>query len=328
MKPSQVKKLISSAFDAGHHPPLFIWGPPGVGKSSVVKQVAKEKGVGFLDLRLLLLDPTDLRGIPIPLNGETVWLRPRFLPKDGKGILNLDELNVAPPIVQNSALQLCLDHRVGEHEVGPEWFIVACGNREKEAFVYKMSPALLNRFVHVDYEVDQTEWQIWAACNNIRPEVMAYQRFKPDMLMNFDITRQEHAFPSPRSWEFTSHLLNSTPSDILSDAIAGAVGKGASIEFMAYMRVFQHLPDIDKIMAGENIIPPISKMDILCAVVASLVSRAQEQKHFNRCLEYSLLLPAELAVLLGKQLLGKNEKATISSKSWTAWAQKFVQVIA
>jgi MoxR-like ATPase len=119
MKASHITKVVNKLI--AQKLPVFIWGPPGIGKSSIVKQIATSQELEFLDLRLSLLDPTDLKGIPF-FNAETkegVWAKPSFLPSDtgSKGILFLDEINTAPPAVQASAYQLILDRKVGEYEL-------------------------------------------------------------------------------------------------------------------------------------------------------------------------------------------------------------------
>src|SRR5262245_26747070 len=113
--------------------PAFIWGGPGVGKSSVVHQIAKKKKLELIDIRAILLDPVDLRGLPrASKSGETEWLTPAFLPKSGKGILFLDELNVAPPMVQAACYQLVLDRKLGDYELPSGWYVCAAGNRETD----------------------------------------------------------------------------------------------------------------------------------------------------------------------------------------------------
>uniref|UniRef100_UPI0025DB766D AAA family ATPase n=1 Tax=Sulfuricurvum sp. TaxID=2025608 RepID=UPI0025DB766D len=97
--------------------PTFLWGAPGIGKSSIIKQIARESGIECIDLRLSLMDPTDLKGIPFyeKDSHSALWAPPSFLPREGRGILFLDELNSAAPAVQASAYQLILDRKVGEY---------------------------------------------------------------------------------------------------------------------------------------------------------------------------------------------------------------------
>ena len=165
-----LEKLIQSQI------PVFVWGSPGIGKSSIIKQIAVEKGLEFVDL---LLDPTDLKGIPFfdQENNEAVWASPNFLPKNpnSKGILFLDEINTAPPSVQASAYQLVLDRKVGDYELPKGWSIVAAGNNESDrGVVYRMPPPLANRFVHLNMEVSFDDWKGWAYENGIESSIIAF----------------------------------------------------------------------------------------------------------------------------------------------------------
>ena len=131
MKKLSIKKLSSYLDGIINHniqSSLMIWGAPGIGKSSVVDTVAKKNNLDLIDLRISQLAPTDLRGIPVPADNVACWYPPEFLPKDGKGILFLDEINMAPPAVQGIAQQLILDRKVGSYKVPDGWFFWSAGN--------------------------------------------------------------------------------------------------------------------------------------------------------------------------------------------------------
>jgi MoxR-like ATPase len=219
----------------------------------VVNQLATEMGIALRDIRALLLDPVDLRGLPfVGKDGRSQWATPEFLPQDGEGILFLDELNAAPAMVQASCYQLVLDRKVGEYTLPEGWAIVAAGNRDSDrAATTKMPTPLRNRFVHLEFEVDVQEWSEWAIKANVRPEVIAFIRFRPELLSAFD--RDANAFPSPRSWEFVSRILNSrADSSAEHELIAGGVGTGAATEFSAFLRMFRELPNIDSILLNPT----------------------------------------------------------------------------
>jgi len=141
MKATSLTTAINSLVE--QKVPTFLWGAPGIGKSSIVKQIAQSRGIGFIDLRLALMDPTDLKGIPFydKESHTALWAPPAFLPKEGEGILFLDELNSAAPSVQASAYQLILDRKVGEYELPDGWAIVAAGNREGDRGVTSRMPS-------------------------------------------------------------------------------------------------------------------------------------------------------------------------------------------
>jgi hypothetical protein len=176
--------------------PVFVWGGPGIGKSAVVKQLAEALKITLQDVRALLLDPVDLRGLPFLGNdGRSKWATPEFLPQEGSGILFLDELNAAPAMVQASCYQLVLDRKLGEYTLPEGWAIIAAGNRDSDrGATTRMPTPLRNRFVHLDFEVDVHDWSDWAIHVGIRPEVIAFLRFRPELLSAFD--RDTNAFPS------------------------------------------------------------------------------------------------------------------------------------
>ena len=177
MKASAVANALRTLVAARQ--PVFIWGPPGVGKSSVIAQLARSLSLSLRDIRALLLDPVDLRGLPYVAEGRSKWAVPEFLPADGAGILFLDELNAAPAMVQAAFYQLVLDRRLGEYMLPAGWVIVAAGNRDGDrAHTTRMPTPLRNRFVHLDFEVDAQEWSEWAIGASIRPEVIAFIRFQ------------------------------------------------------------------------------------------------------------------------------------------------------
>lgn len=329
MRPKDIIKFLRMIIHCPEAPPIYIWGPPGVGKSAVTNQVTKEEKIGFIDLRLVLMDPTDLRGIPIPENGKARWLPPSALPTEGEGILFLDELNLAPPLVQSSAYQLVLDKKIGEYQLPKGWRIIAAGNKaEHGANVYKMAPALRSRFTHIDFEINVDDWRQWAIQSEVVSEVIEFISFRPDLLFQFDPKRHENAFPNPRAWgEFVSPIFknrNLLGEEITHQAIGGAVSVGAAAEFKAYLRLKNELPSIDEILEGKDLVP--EKIDLACALVTALATRAKPAQ-FNRLLEYSEKLTAEVAILMAKLMLSKNKEELIRCQNWNAWAKKHSEFI-
>ena len=294
MKPSDISEALNGLIDARQS--VFIWGGPGVGKSGVVRQVAERRSLPLRDVRALLLDPVDLRGLPYLSEGRSKWATPDFLPQDGAGLLFLDELNAAPPMVQASCYQLVLDRKLGEYVLPDGWSIVAAGNRDSDrAVTSRMPTPLRNRFVHLDFEVDMQEWSAWAIQARIRPEVIAFLRFRPALLSAFD--RDNNAFPSPRSWEFVSRILNSNPKPkIEHELIAGAVGAGAATEFSAFLSMFRNLPNIDAILLNPHQEPVPDNAAAQFAVATALAQRASDT-NFDRVCHYLKRMPTEFNVL-------------------------------
>lgn len=311
-------------------PAIFIWGPPGIGKSTICCQVAKEKKLNFIDLRMALMDPTDLRGIPIPEKGRAKWLSPSALPTRGRGILFLDELNLAPPLVQSSAYQLILDRKIGEYTFPKGWYIIAAGNKVWHgANVYKMAAPLRNRFLHLSLEINLEDWLEWAIKNKIAPEVIGFISFKPRLLFQFNPRSDEDAFPTPRTWEMVSKIIKKHTrlgSEILSQVIAGAIGWGATLEFKEYLKSRNCLPSIDAILGGKKVDPP-ARADIAYTLALTLAAQAQP-KQFEYLLRYSQKLSKEVAVLMIKLLEKKDRKSLQRCGSWPAWLKKHRSVMA
>jgi hypothetical protein len=272
MKPSEVSKALTALIPTKR--PVYLWGPPGCGKSSVVKQAAESLQLQLVDLRATLLDPVDLRGLPSVQNGRAVWCQPEFLPRAGEGVLLLDELAQAPPLVQAAFLQLTLDRRLGEYVLPEGWTVIAASNRaEDRAGTHRLISPLLNRFIHLDMEVDVEDWQDWAVKANVGPELRAFIRFRPSLLFGFDPASNPRAFPTPRSWEFVNDVLNATPVDLLHQVVSGCVGEGAATEFGAFLKLYRQLPDIHGVLRtpGTSTVP--TEPSVLYALLGALTEK-------------------------------------------------------
>jgi MoxR-like ATPase len=161
MTPTELKNYLNQLVSKNLQISTMIWGPPGIGKSSIVAQTATEHGIDFVDVRLSQLAPTDLRGLPVAEDGISKWYPPEFLPRGGKGILFLDELNMAPPAMQGVAQQLILDRKVGSYTVPDGWYVWAAGNRKEDrAAVFDMPSPLANRFLHLQVESDFDSFKV------------------------------------------------------------------------------------------------------------------------------------------------------------------------
>ena len=228
-------------------PSAMIWGPPGVGKSSAVRALAERHGIGLVDLRLGQLAPTDLRGLPVPDHTErrAAWYPPAFLPREGRGILFLDELNLAPPVMQGIAQQLVLDRRVGDYTVPEGWVVWAAGNRKEDrAAVYEMPAPVANRFVHFEVGAEIEGFRSWAANRGFDELLLAFLLFRPELLHKPDTLSP--AWPSPRSWDMADRMRGAGLS------IASAVGQAAAGEFAAFCKLCERLPDVDAVLDGKG----------------------------------------------------------------------------
>lgn len=312
--------------------PTFLWGAPGIGKSSIVNQIASDMGICFIDLRLALMDPTDLKGIPFydKESHTALWAPPAFLPRDGEGILFLDELNSAPPSVQASAYQLILDRKVGEYELPEGWAIVAAGNREGDRGVtYRMPSPLANRFVHFEMEVDVQDWRLWAYKKGLDERVISYISYRSEHLFTFDAKSDIKSFATPRSWEYVNKILKSTiTKELLLDTISGAVGRDVAVSFLSFAKVMNKLPDIENILktgSGEY----SDEVDVLYAISTGLVSgylKSQSEERLENLLRYTLELKSEFAVMIVQDLQRGGVRME-HSEVFKEWVKKFAYLL-
>jgi hypothetical protein len=308
MKPSEIAAALEILVDLKQ--PALLTGEAGIGKSSIVRQVAAKKNCNLIDVRAVLLDAVDLRGLPhVNGDGRSHWAVPEFLPRDGAGILFLDELNRAPQLVQNACLQLTLERRIGEYELPEGWSVVAAGNPDTSRGVTRMSEALARRFVHLPAQVDVNDWCTWAVSHNMRPEVVAFIRFRPELLHSYDPKSTEKAFPNPGSWEIVSKILDKEPPDSVEHALyVGTVGEGAAGEFTSFLRIYRSLPSLDHIlMHPKKAKVPEDQPATLYAIAAGLARKATEQ-NFDRVMTYADRMPKEWAVFLVKDATGRDEQ--------------------
>ncbi|WP_201383770.1 ATP-binding protein [Ktedonobacter sp. SOSP1-52] len=223
----------------------MLWGPPGIGKSSIVAQTAQAHGIDLIDVRLSQLAPTDLRGLPVAENGISRWYPPEFLPREGAGILFLDELNMAPPAMQGMAQQLILDRKVGSYTVPEGWFIWAAGNRKEDrASVFEMPTPLANRFVHLVVEPHFESFKTYAMAHELHERLLAFLSFRPGLLHRID--PQQPAWPSPRSWMMASQLYH---AELPIDPV---IGQAAAAEFQAFCAIYNQFPDVASILKGNG----------------------------------------------------------------------------
>ena len=267
MTPQELTPYLSRLVEQRLQLSLMLWGPPGIGKSSIVADVAKQHELQLVDLRLSQLAPTDLRGLPVADNGVSRWFPPEFLPTSGQGILFLDEINMAPPAMQGIAQQLILDRRVGSYRVPEGWFIWAAGNRKSDrAAVFEMPSALANRFIHLDLVPDFDSFKAWGLGAGLSEQVLAFLAFRPTLLHQIDAQRPN--WPSPRSWVMAHQLR------VAGLAVEPAVGAGAAGEFDAFCTVYDKLPDLESILAGKSKAVFPAEASSRYATVLGLIVRA------------------------------------------------------
>lgn len=258
----EARKYITRAFKKKR--PVFLWGPPGSGKSELVQDIGDSEELGntlVIDMRLALFEPTDLRGYPAPdiANGKMVWLPPADLPSAELAaqydtvIVFMDELNSAAPSVQAAGYQLILNRRIGQYVLPDNVVLIAAGNRETDKGVtYRMPKPLENRFIHFELRVEFAPWLDWAVENDINADIVGYLSFAKGDLYNFDPQSSSRGFATPRSWTFTSQMLDDDMDDAeVTDIVSGCVGEGIAIKFAAHRKVAKDLPIPTEILDGK-----------------------------------------------------------------------------
>ena len=344
MRPAQLLTVLEREFQAalhGQHTPVMLWGPPGVGKSQMVAQVAERHGMPMIDLRLSQMEPSDLRGIPFRVDDQVEWAVPSMLPDaerhGNQGILFLDEITSVPPSVSAAAYQLILDRRLGAYEVPDGWAIFAAGNRQGDRGVtYTMPAPLANRFSHYDVDENLDDWVAWAYANDIDERLIGFLRFRPELLFEFDPAHNPVAFPSPRSWEFAHRALQKfgDVQDLLTAALQACVGPAAGIELSAFVENLDKLPDIDAIMRGEKVRVP-KETDLQYAVAAALVGRAigaRKQSNaaelYGHILDFASSFPQrEMGVMLVSDMYRAIGQDVFSVPQFSRWANIVADVM-
>jgi len=318
-----------------------------------VAQVAQQHGVPLVDIRLSQLEPSDLRGIPFRIDNHVEWAVPRMLPDASRhgpsGIMFLDEITSATPAVSAAAYQLILDRCLGEYKVPEGWVIFAAGNRQGDRGVtYSMPTPLANRFTHFDFDVNLDDWVYWAHKNHIDEHIVAFLRFRPELLFDFDPATDPTAFPTPRSWVFAHHALQKFDigSVILSNALKACVGNAAGIEIKAFIDNHENLGDVDAIIEGANSPVPDS-IDLQYALAAALVGRAvrlagdvdsdastgapaelSAETKLGNILEYASKFPQrEMGVMLVSDLHRAIGESIFSLPQFGDWANQVADVL-
>lgn len=356
MRVKDVKRVLLQLLRHDDAPAVMLWGPPGVGKSQVVRQCADELGWGMVDLRLSQMSPVDLRGVPA-LDRDmrrSAWYPPIEFPdvqRDGEqGILFLDEIANAPRDVQTAALQLVLDRRLGDYALPEGWRVVAAGNRVTDrAGSYQLTSSLANRFIHLPVcssmpglelsrepvDVSSDDWREWAYDAGVREEVIAFITRMPDKLW---AATGRMAYATPRSWQFVSNVLNAFGNvESAMPAIAGCVGEGPAAEFAAFCRVRNEMPDPDAILAGADVPAPV-RPDVSYALSTALVVRLRgmvdsKARDAKTKLEQSIdnlwrwvdRMPVEFQVLIATDCGNNNVKlntAMVSSPHFAKWVDR------
>ena len=311
---------------SGKLPPMMIWGPPGIGKSTLVRGVTEELNIGFVDVRLAQREPVDIRGLPVPREDRQGidWIVSSEWPRVGvegtpeRGIILFDELTAADSTLQVAAYEFILDRRLGElYKVPDGWYIVAAGNRaEDNAVARTMSSALANRFLHLDLSAGSDDWCNWAVSTGHHSDVVGFIRFRPDLLLDMS-AHHERGWPSPRSWSRVSDEVRLAEKSGLSDRflcliIDGLIGIGAGMEFKAFRDSKSLLPDVRAMLNGTVKAQFPEKLDQQWAMITSLapilVEEEEPEQFFDGLFNIFKVLQPSWAELAWHDIMTMSEK--------------------
>lgn len=327
-------------------PPLMIWGAPGVGKSTVVKEIAEELKVGFIDVRLAQREPVDMRGLPVPENDRVKWLVSSEWPRDpeSRGIIMFDELTAADRTLQVASYEFILDRRLGDlYKVPPGWYILAAGNRvEDRAVACAMSSALANRFLHVEVRPESESFLQWAEEHEIHPAVISFIRFRPELLFRQNGEELQRGWPSPRSWERVSTMLKIAghcgQDAILAHALPGLLGAGTAAEFNTFLKNRFFMVDNcdirERLLSGDDISVP-ARIDMKYTCCNAITYHIQLEPDpaklrtmIGSALKFALKLSGDFSMMLITDIINSLKKTgdiklLLTHPLYAQWRGKF-----
>jgi hypothetical protein len=324
----ECKEMIRSMLDGSHDPSgpltLMLWGAPGIGKTSLVAQAAREAGVGFRSVISHLYQPVDVLGLPYIVDGRCEYAPPAAFPeaeRDGdRGVFFLDELPNCVPAMQSAWGIVVLERSTKHFKFPPGWLIVCAGNREGDrAGASRLVSALENRLCHVQVEPSRDEFLNYAVAKAMHPTVPAFLQERPDMLLKFDPKSAERAFASPRSWERVSDVMKlRVPEAARVEMLKGCVGAGTAVEFNAFCKVFDELPRLEEVLAGSFDLRLILRPDLLRAIVYSVLAwvGANPKERMNAGSAVALKMSDEWAMLLVTRLYELDRGGFVKTESW------------
>lgn len=325
MNASQLNKFLQ--FCIIHKLPALIKGKPGIGKSDIIEQACNDAGAELIISHPVVSDPTDFKGLPFAdKNGEAHFLPfgdlNKLIHAKKPTVFFLDDLGQAPAAVQAACMQLILARRINGHHVSKEvTFIAATNRKEDKAAVSGLLEPVKSRFASiVELEVDTNDWVKWALTKgNMPTELIAFVRFRPELLSDFKPTKDIVNSPSPRTIHYIGKMQNAgLPADLQFEAFKGAAGEAFAAEYKAFLDIFKNLPNIDQIFLNPDSVPVPTEPAVQYAVSGALASRINDVNATN-AFSYINRLPVEIGVACVKDTALRNESIT-STRAFIEYA--------
>ena len=315
IKISELKSCLSHVLSNFPTVSIGIWSAPGIGKSTVIRELAKETGRKLYDLRLSQYDSVDLSGIPSIKDGRTVWNPPFLLPSEDESILFLDEITSASRGTMAASYQLILDRKLGGYEMPAGTWVICAGNLSKHKSIASVLPmALANRMLHYQVEVDLDEFLKYGAAKKMDPKILAFLKLKPNYLLQPPSEyREGEAMASPRTWEFLSSMkVDMAPKEIRSHLAASAVGQGIGFEYVAFLDSLAELPRL-KDIEDEPMSAKVPSLPDARVYLMDMLYKHVHPRNINHILKYAYRVSPDLVGFLldmirdGKPLLVETE---------------------
>jgi hypothetical protein len=322
MRASLLKETLKALVSIGRT--VAVEGAPGGGKTSIIRQVAEELDLHYIERHLPTMPVEDM-GVPMIDKAMLYYKLPDWFPAKGShyddgrgGILCFDDRNQAGTDMQKVLANIQQARNLHGVPLADGWTVISTGNRQSDrAGANRVLSHLRNRETLLEFEThldDSTQWMI---DNGVRPEVIAFIRFRPNLLHDFDAQRDIN--PTPRSWcEGVSPVLGTVPAEAEYECFKGAIGEGAAAEFVGFMRIYRKLPNPDAILMNPTTADVPTDPATLYALSGALAERATEG-NMERVVTYTSRMPAEFSVLSVSYAVRKKPELA-NTQAFTKWA--------
>jgi hypothetical protein len=356
------KKLAVFYMSIGLMP--FLHSTYGIGKSSIVHEIADENNLKLIDKRLSQEESVDLKGYPDKLNGRATYLPPDDIPLEGdelpikymaikKGqtmlygpkigqpadkdypevrydgwLLFLDEMNSATDEVQAAAYKITLDRKVGQRNVHEACAMIAAGNLETDnGIVNQMATPLATRMVHIVIDNSLEAFMKFAAKIRMDSRITAFLNWKPSYLHDHAPDSEDPTRACNRTWEFADRVIKNKPVDdpLFVHAMAGAITEAKAMEFHTYTQVFATLPKYQEILDQPSFVNIPSEPGTLWAMLG-VIGDAAQPADMPKLMNFIVRLPKEHQVVLMLDI-GRKNKACTKVKEAAIWCQHNANVV-
>jgi len=324
MRASTLKATIAALIDLKR--PCLVEGSPGLGKTQLFGQVCKDKGIGFVHFHAPTMQPEDL-ALPAANASRTAidfLVNSRF-PLEGRdgpdaGVILIDELSQGDNAIQKTCANLIQEREIHGQKLKPGWVAMATGNLQTDrAGANRILSHLSNRVTRLKLDAHLDDWCNWALDHDIDPTIIAFLRFKPAQLMDFDPARD--SYPTPRAWsEGVSPIIGNLPEEAEFEAISGAVGEGAASEFVGFLKISRKLPNPDLVLLQAADHEVYTEPSINYALSGALAHRASAD-NFDRVMTYAKRMPPEFMVLVVRDAV-RRDPGIIDTRAFVDWSVK------